>query len=237
MSSPDRSAKFTVALTLIVGVLVLALVGAVTLTQAASRLVRIGAPGLKAITRTGERSVGRVNGDAAICQAGEDLPAGVSAIRLSMWVFFGARIHLVVFKGSRILTEGRRGAEWTSDSVTVPVTPLRRAVPGAQVCFVLSPNQEPVAILGNPSSAEPATISESGLKRAADPATAETLQGRLVIEYLASGHRSWWSQLLPVARRLGLGRSFSGTWIALLTALLMTGVAVLALRLSIRESP
>jgi hypothetical protein len=236
MFSPDRSPRRAVVLTLIMGVIVLALLGAVTLTRAAPRVVRIGAPGIKAIHANGERTIAHFDGQATICQAGETLPAGVSAIRLSMWVFVGAPVHLWVLKGTRVLTEGRRGAEWTSDSVTVPVKPVRRSVFGTQVCFSLSPNQEPISILGNPVSGEPATISEAGLRKAMNPATAAVLEGRLAIEYLAPEHRSWWSRLLPVARRLGLGRSFSGSWIAVVIAMLMAGVGVLTLRLATRES-
>ena len=36
---------------------------------------------------------------------------------------------------------------------------------------------------------------------------------------------------------MGLGRAFSGTWIALLLAALMAAVIALALRLTLRELP
>ena len=36
------------------------------------------------------------------------------------------------------------------------------------------------------------------------------------IEYLAAGQGSWWSRLVAVSRRLGLGHALTGTWVALL---------------------
>jgi hypothetical protein len=40
-----------------------------------------------------------------------------------------------------------------------------------------------------------------------------------------------------VAKHLGLGRSYSGTWIAFLLAALMAAVGVLAIRQTLRELP
>jgi hypothetical protein len=53
------------------------------------------------------------------------------------------------------------------------------------------------------------------------------LRGRLRIEYLARGHRSWLSLAKHVARRLGLARTPSGTWIVLpLVAMMAIAVAL-----------
>jgi hypothetical protein len=63
----------------------------------------------------------------------------------------------------------------------------------------------------------------------------QRLPGRIDIEYLGSGQGSWWSRLLPVARHMGLGRAFSGTWIVLLVAAMVAAVGALAGRLVLRE--
>jgi hypothetical protein len=222
--TPAAKASATFA----IGIALIAIAGALTLTNAPPRLVRIGAPGIKAINSNGAPSIGRTFGDATVCQSGEVLPAGVSAVRLSLWAFYGAPVHLVAYSGSRPLIEGRRGAEWTSDSVTVPVKPLARAVPGAKVCLTIAPNSEHISILGTETSpSQAASIVEGG--------SPQLLEGRLAIEYLAPGRRSWWSSVLAVARHVGLGRAFAGTWIALLIAALMAATVVLSLRLAMRE--
>ncbi len=97
--------------------------------------------------------------DFAVCQPGEALPAGVSGIRLALWAFYGANVHVRVYKGSQVLTAGSRGADWTSDSVTVPVRPLDHSSSGVTLCFGIGPNSQPISLLGvaaPPSVAAPA---------------------------------------------------------------------------------
>jgi hypothetical protein len=57
-------------------------------------------------------------GDATVCQGNEALPAAVSAIRVTLGAEYGSSVHLRASQGSRILTQGTRGPEWTSGSVT-----------------------------------------------------------------------------------------------------------------------
>ncbi len=219
-----------VKVTLALGVALLAAVGAVALTRSPPRVVGTNAAGSGSL-------VAQLRGDASICQAGESLPADVSAIRLSMWAFLGWKMHVIAYSGLRVLTEGRRGADWTTDSVTVPVKPLDRATSNVALCFAIGPNSEPALILGTATPAPEAAVVLKG----SDPGPRSQLEGRLAgrfgVEYLTSGQGSWWSRVLPVARRMGLGRSFSGTWIALLVAALMAAVGVLAVRLALREIP
>lgn len=223
-----------VVATFVVGAALILAVLAVTLTHAPPRVVLVGAPGVRAVDVNGVRGLRITTGDPTVCQAGEVLPRGVSAIRLSTWGFFGARVRVAVYGGSRVLTEGRRGADWTSDSVTVPVKPLARTSTGTKLCFTLGPNSESILLLGALTPPrEAATISESGVARGAP----QLLEGRVTVEYLASGQGSWWSRILTVARHVGLGRSFSGTWIALLIAALTLAAGALAVRLTLRELP
>lgn len=204
-------------MTLGVGVALLAIVGAFTLKQSPPRVVRVGSPA--------EGPVAQTIGDFDACQTGEALPAGVSAIRVAMWAFFGARIHVAVSSGSRVLTEGTRGPDWTGSTVTVPVTPLHRSVSGAKVCVHIGPNSQPLYLSG--VEAPPASAAKS--------ATGEPLPGRLGIEYLAPGHSSWWSRIRQVSRRMGLGHALTGTWVVLLIFALMAAVGGLSMRAVLRE--
>jgi hypothetical protein len=217
-----------VKVTLAVGIALLAIIGAFALTRSPPRVVA-GTVGPANAVMT------HLAGDISVCQAGEPLPAHVSAVRLSMWAFLGWKMHVAIYSGSQLLTQGSRAADWTSDSVTVPVAPLDRASAETTLCFAIGPNSEPALILGrNTAPPEAATV-----VRGADPGPGSTPEGRLPgkvdVEYLASGQGSWWSRVTSVANHMGLGRAFSGTWIALLVAALMAAVAVLAVRLTLRE--
>ncbi|MGH2854852.1 MAG: hypothetical protein ACRDLF_11760 [Solirubrobacteraceae bacterium] len=212
------------------GALILAL-GAVALTRSPPRIL--------GTTWHGERAeLHLVSSDFAVCQANETLPRGVTGIRLWMRAFFGAPVHLVAYSGSRVLTEGSRGADWTGQSVTVPVKPVDHASSHVKLCFALAPNREPVIMLGDLTPPrEAAVVSQTGRIAQAAANRGPLLKGRVGIEYLTAGRRSWWSRILPVAQHMGLGRAFSGTWIALLPVALMAAVIALALRLTLRELP
>jgi hypothetical protein len=123
------------------------------------------------------------------------------------------------------LTEGRRGPDWTGTSVTVPVKPLTYSTPDVTLCLNISPNSEGIYLFGRESAAASALTVPSG----------GHLAGRLQVDYLSTGKGSWWSRVLSVARHMGLGRAFSGTWIVVLIAALMLAVGGLAGRLTLRE--
>ena len=223
--SPARAA-------LVLGVLLLAGVGAYTLTRSPVRVV----------ARSGSQentALGVTIGDTVLCQPGEVLPAGVTGIRLPIVAFYGSPVNLIAFKGSQVLTSGSHGADWTGVSVTVPVKPLASTATGVNVCFALSPNSEPVIIPGDTAPPREAAVAlhSQTLTPAALQSPTQRLRGRLALEYVASGRSSWWSRILTVARHMGLGRAYSGTWIALLVAALMLLVVGLAARLTLRELP
>lgn len=229
----------SVVITFVVGLVAVAAVGVLTLSRAPLRLVHRGAPGVPAVAPNGVSGVvASASEDPTICQPYEVLPAGISDVRVSIWAFYGARVRVAAFKeGTReLLTEGSRSGNWTSDSVTVPVRPLRRTVSGVKLCVSVGPNSEPLLFIGPKTEPRTAAAIAEGVPAASlTPANAQLLQGRMTVEYLAPGHRSWWSRLLEVARHVGLGRSYSGTWVALLIALLMVAVGVLSVRLTLRE--
>jgi hypothetical protein len=206
-----------VKMTLGIGVAVLIAVCAYALTRSPPRVLRAGPkPSIY---------FGGLYGDGGACQANEVLPAGVSAIRLSILAYVGARIRVTAYSGSRVLTKGSRGPEWTGTSVTVPVTPLSHSASHVKVCFEVSPNSESLFPRGREVPSSEALTGLNG----------EQLSGRLDIEYLGPGQGSWWSRVLTVARHMGLGRAFSGTWIVLLIAAMVAAVGILAGGLAVRE--
>lgn len=210
------SARRKAIVTLGVGVVLLLAIGAATLAQAPPRVAREGtkqqAPVLVSAATTD------------VCQAGETLPAGVSAVRLAVWAFFGTPVHVTISSGSRVLTEGRRGPAWTGSSVTVPVRSLRQSASPVTVCAHFGPNSQPLYLMGREASpAESAT------------ARGRPLGGRIGIEYLAAGEGSWWSRIEQVARHMGIGRAMTGTWIVLLIFALMVAVGTLSIRVALRE--
>jgi hypothetical protein len=225
-----------VTVTLAVGIALLVLAVAVTLTRSPPRVVRAVAQ--EVVGRGERRKLGLTASDIAICQANEVLPAGVSGIRLSLRAFYGARVHVVAYSGSTVLAAGRRGADWTAQSVTVPVEPLARASTHVKLCFAIGPNSEPVAILGALAPARETAVALTSHRLTPAAAIAGVpLGGRVGVEYLAAGRGSWWSRLSSVAGHMGLGRAYSGAWIAFLVAALMAAVGVLAVRLTARELP
>ncbi len=200
------------------GLVLLLAVSALTLTRSPPRVLRVSS--------NVEVLLGTTAGSAEICQENEVLPAGVSAIRLPLQAFFGATVLVRAFSGSQILTEGRRGADWTGKSVTVPVTPLNRTVSHVKLCIDIGPNSQPVYVGGVETP-----------KREAATLKGRTIVGRVSVEDLASGRGSWWSRIPTVVRHMAIGRAFSGTWVVLLTAALVAAVGFLAVWLTLQELP
>lgn len=226
----------SVKVTLVVGVALLAAVCAVALTRSPPSVARVGVP----TGDTRATPLGKVLGDIAICQSGETLPAGVSGVRVGMWAFYGAKMHVRVYSGSRILTEGSRGPNWTGTSVTVPVKPVDREASGVEVCIGVGPNSQPLLLLGLSTPARESATAAVGVHSPTPAAAASRhtlLGGRIGLEYLAAGRGSWWSRVSSVVKHMGLGRSYSGPWIAFLVAALMAAVGALAIRLTLRGLP
>jgi hypothetical protein len=159
------------------------------------------------------------------CQAGEALPAGTTAIRLTLVAAVGPRVSLSVLSGARVLTSGVTAGGWTSGAVTVPVKALPNAAAPVRICFKLGPSAETVQLGGLRTSATTAARNLSGVP----------LPGRFTVEYMRRGDSSWWSLAKTAARHMGLGRAPSGTWVALLVLLLMGTVLATASWLIVKE--
>jgi hypothetical protein len=165
------------------------------------------------------------SGGAEACQSGEALPAGTSAIRLTLLSTGGPQVYVKVLSGARLLTSGSVGSGWGGGSVTVPVRAVDRTTAGARTCLRLGPTKEKVGFIGTRTS--PALAAKGG--------EGEALPGRLRIEYLRRSHSSWWSLVPTIARRMGLGRAPSGAWVTLLAAILVGTAMLAACWLTIRE--
>ncbi len=188
---------------------------------AAAIAVRVSRPPLTAFATNSVKAEGTIantQGNATFCQGNETLPAGASAMRLSVGVNIGPRVTVTVLSGSQVIAKGVQAAGWTGEQVTVPIAPVPAAVTGVSVCLAIGPGVESIGLTG---------------VKAAHP-TGEA-PGKVRVEYLRPGNRTWLSMAGAVARHMGLGRSPSGTWIAAVPILLMLAALVLTAWLVLRE--
>ena len=166
-----------------------------------------------------------VPGGGGGCQADETVPAGTSAVRLSLEASAGPRVSVAVLSGGRVIARGASVQGWLGRGVPVPITPLERTVHHATVCFSFAGAEERVSLLGVRTA--PRSAVRSGPR---------VLPGRIAIEYVRAGSASWWSLAPSVARRMGLGRAWAGTWVAAMVALVMATGIVLASWLMLRAA-
>jgi hypothetical protein len=160
------------------------------------------------------------------CQAGETIPRGTSAIRIALGAFTGPRTKLAVYSGHRLVIRGERGSGWTGAAVTIPIKPLSRSYANARVCFhVALDGDEYIKMFGQPTNAKVAAHGFEGAP----------LAGRVRIEYLRPGERSWWSLAATVARNMGFGNFGGGDWNAAFAIALMLALAAVCARLIFRE--
>ncbi|HEX5853863.1 MAG TPA: hypothetical protein VFY36_12315 [Solirubrobacteraceae bacterium] len=152
-----------------------------------------------------------------ICQAGETLRAGVSAIRLWLNAAIGPRVTVAVFDGSKLIAGGTRAAGWYGTTVTVPVRSVRRDYSNTRVCFRVSSINGYVQAVGRET-----------LPRLAGTSEGLTLPGRISIAYLSPSRQSWLARAGAVIRHIGFGRAASGTWIVYPIAALMLAAIALA---------
>jgi hypothetical protein len=221
----------------------LALGAGLAVVVIALALVLSGSP--PAVTRSAAPIVnafefGRTSARSRICQAGETLPRGATAIRVWLEAVIGPRVEVKASSGGRVLARGARGPGWTAGSITIPVRPVARAASNVTVCVNVGPAREPIGLRGVRTSATVAASDRQGPFSHARETRTSTyregpLPGRVVIEYLRTGNASWWSLARSIARRMGLGHAGSGAWIPLLAIALMLAIAGVMSRLILRE--
>ncbi len=193
---------------------------AIAVTLSGSPLVLARSNGIRVESRVAQ-SPGRTE----VCQAGEVLPAGTSAIRLSLWSAAGPRLHLTALSGGHVLTSGVIASAWSTGAVTVPVSHVARTSSNVNICVSL--DQSPEVVLFDGSSTNAA--------RAARDSRGNALLGRIKIEYLRTGEKSWWAVAPSVAKRMGFGRAPSGAWVVLVLIVLMGALVVSTSWLALKE--
>lgn len=170
------------------------------------------------------RELGLFGRNATVCQAGERIPASTTALRISLRSQVGPAVFVTVSRGDQIVARGYHNAGWASASPTFPLeVPVASALDG-KLCLTRSPGGLPVELSGDTARALAATMD------------GKPLPGRLRVEYLTRGHRSWLSLAPNVARRLGLGHTPSGTWIVIPLAVMMAAALALGAWLLLREA-
>jgi len=170
----------------------------------------------------GREAFAYTDGNVSACQQGEPLPTGTSAIRLALASSIGPRVRLKALSGSRVVTEGERGAGWgEGETVTVPVRRVTETVRDVRVCTTVGASFEPLRVVGPRAAAS----SPDGL-----------LAGRVLLrmEYLRAGPKSWLALAPSIARRLGLGHAAPGTWIVFMLLALVIATSALAMRFTLR---
>jgi hypothetical protein len=164
-----------------------------------------------------------------VCQAGERLPAGTHALRLSLYAFTGPRVTVEAIAGTRVLSYGKLSAGWSGASITVPVTPVSKSVPDVKICALLATIGERVVAYGTRTDEL-----ETGAE-VAHTIEGEALPGRMSIQYMGNGHTSWLPMISSVADHMSLGRAWSGIWVVFFVGALMLAVVALATRLVLSE--
>lgn len=210
-------------LTLAVGFALLAAGLVATLSQASAR--RTGTNGIPA-----RSTFGTVEGPGTVCQFDERIPSGTAAIRVSLVGDPRAtpRLSVALARAQTVRAASGPGARWDGPaSVLVPLTTtLRRDLVGS-VCirFLAASPPAQYALLGIPIDPSEGASGDG-----------EPLPGRLHLEYLGPGERSWWSLAGTIGRRMGFGHAWSGPSVALLALLLtFTSIALATWHLSRAE--
>jgi len=206
----------------------LAFAGSLILGAVVLAITLSGAPiAVARINTQRHAGLGTTRESLTACQSAETLPRHTSALRLYMFAFTGPRVSVQLLAHGQVIAHGERGAGWTGGSVTVALGPLAGAHQGVTLCFALLLNgDEGVSLSG-----------ERTHSALAAQVHGEPLPGRVRVEDLRPGSSSWWSLALAVARRMGLGHAWAGTWIALLAGALMLGVVLISWRVVFRELP
>ncbi len=171
-----------------------------------------------------EKTLVSGSGNASACQSGEVLPRDTSAIRIGVFQVSSSGVAVKVFAGSRLITEGTLAAGWSGEGPTVPVKEIAHTVSPVKVCFYLLSSISKTQLLGRKTPPSEAAVGEGQL-----------LPGKMSVEYLRPGPRSWWALAGSVARHLGLGRAASGAWNAFLVMALAATVIALSAWILVRD--
>jgi len=162
-------------------------------------------------------TVGSTRHSTSYCQGGESLPRDTTAIRMSLASSIGPRVKVTASSGGHAITGGEQESGWTGYVVVVPLKPLARTVPDVTICASFHPTHETVGAFGERTPAGVAAREDG-----------RPILGRIGIEDLRPGTRSWLSLAGEVVRNMGLGRALGGEWVACFVLALLVAVATLA---------
>src|SRR5262249_44441901 len=88
-------------------------------------------------------------GGSTLCAPSGTVPAGTTAIRLSLRGNAGPNVKLTARSGLQPIASGERAAGWgIAESLTVPVNRVSEVSPNAEICLNFGQAVEPVAING-----------------------------------------------------------------------------------------
>jgi hypothetical protein len=206
-----------VAIVVVAGLTLMAI--AFGLTLAGSPIVVVGKNSVEHY-----EEIGPIRGPSTVCQDGEVLPRGTSAIQFALYAIYGPRLKVTASSNGRILTKGERGSGWIGETVTVPVNHITRNVSGVKICATLGHTDEDIGVSGDKTPT--AAVATNGTRK---------LAGRMKIEYLHSGRQSWWSLASWVAGHMGVLRAPSGIAVALLVLVGIVGIVMITVWLTIKE--
>jgi hypothetical protein len=205
-----------IRITIAIGLALTAL--AIGVSLARSPLVRAGSDGTPLSAEVGATSV-----PTTICQGEETVPAGTTAIRVSMLSLLGPRLKLVARSAGQVVTTGEIGYGWTGAVVTIPVKRVVGSHRRTNVCVSLAKRQQLVNLRGMNTKFSPAVTEGK-----------QALSGRMRFDYLRPEDSSWLSLALPTARRIGLNIG-GGAGIVVIPLMLLLSVTTLASWLLVRE--
>ncbi|HEX4806528.1 MAG TPA: hypothetical protein VFU94_11570 [Conexibacter sp.] len=198
----ERRRRRTIALA--IGFALVAACFVATLSGPAKR--RLGTNDVPAEARVALPGVAR-----PLCQGGERIPSGTSAIRIGLGgdERVPPRLALTLSGGGAVRDVGGPGARWDGANALVPLAhPLRGDLDGS-LCVQVPPEAGYVLRGALASASEAAAAGRLGLPI------------RAHVEYLPAGGGAWWSFLPTIARRMGLGHVWSGASVPLLVVVLM----------------
>jgi hypothetical protein len=148
-----------------------------------------------------EEPLANVTSHVRLCQGQETVPPGTTAIVAWLGAFTGPHVSADLTAGGRLVGRGEHASGWTGRSVTISLDRPSAGATDVTDCFTAVAQDESVVPRGSAvGSQKPMT---SG---------GRALLGRMAIEYLRAGRRTWLSQAPAIARHLGLGRVPSGDW-------------------------
>jgi hypothetical protein len=207
-----------IRITITLGLALILAGGSVLLSQRSTRLAGKNPAAVGA-------EMTRAAGGERVCQAREVLPRATDAIRLSLKAAGpGPSLRVTATRNGKVLTRGVRARGWHGSRVAIAVEAVERTATGVKVCVRLGSGAS-VALLGD----------EGRRVRSFATIDGEYLRGQLEIEYLRSGYASWWSYAPTLVHRVGLGRTWTGPWAALLAVAFMIAAGGCALAWLVRE--